>query len=178
MFDFYDIARADDPLFGRDTVNDLVIDRYTGARRKAAVTEEGGLSARLLDGLADNPVDVVRGNPGSDRVIRCLPRQGGDPAGDAHALQLFIRFDRNHILQTQRLACQNLGLFNALCAVDALELALCAVVILQRLGLLVIGRKTMLDHVRLVVLADVQRIAADVADAFLLGRVCLRSRRT
>ena len=40
-------------------MDDLVVDRYAGAAGKAAVTEERGLRARVLDRLADDPVDFA-----------------------------------------------------------------------------------------------------------------------
>ena len=92
----YNVALMDDPLFGRDAVNDFIVDRYTGARRKAAVAEKGGLCPCVLDRLADSPVDVVRSNPRSDRVRRRLARKRGNAAGHAHQLQFFGCFNVDH----------------------------------------------------------------------------------
>lgn len=49
-----DIAFLDNCMLGRNTVDDLVIQRYAGAAREAAVAEEGRLGAGILNRLADD----------------------------------------------------------------------------------------------------------------------------
>ena len=66
------------------------IDRYAGAAGKAAVTEERGLRARVLDRLADDPVDFACRDAGTDRVRRRFPRKRGNAAGDTHPFELFF----------------------------------------------------------------------------------------
>src|SRR5829696_5559229 len=56
-------------------------------------------------------------------------------------------------------------------AVEAAQQAPLLVVVLERLGLLVVGREALLDLLRLVVLALRERLAVLVAAALVLGRV-------
>ena len=86
----YDIALVHHAVFRGDAVDHFVIDRDAGAAGKAAVTEEGGLCARLLDRLADDPVDLACGDAGTDRIRRRFPRKRGDAAGGAHPFKLFF----------------------------------------------------------------------------------------
>ena len=74
-------------------------------------------------------------------------------------------------LQTQCLTGQCLGLFNALCAVNALELALRTIVILQRLGLRMIGFKALTYNLQLIICTNLQSIAAGVAYTLCFGRI-------
>ena len=62
-------------------------------------------------------------------------------------------------------------LFRLQRAVDALEDAELLVEVDERLRLLVVGLEAMADHLGLVVVADDQSGAADVADALVLRRV-------
>ena len=72
-----DIAFLDNCMLGRNTVDDLVIQRYAGAAREAAVAEEGRLGAGILNRLADDAVDLPGGNTRLYGVCRRLTRNSG-----------------------------------------------------------------------------------------------------
>jgi len=67
-----------------------------------------------------------------------------------------------------------LHLFRRALAVGPMEDATLLVVVDQWLGLLAVLREAVLDHIGLVVVADDQLAAVDVADALLLRRVELQ----
>lgn len=92
-----DIAFLDNCMLGRNTVDDLVIQRYAGAAREAAVAEEGRLGAGILNRLADDAVDLPGGNTRLYGVCRRLTRNSGKAAGNTHFFKLFFCLDMNHI---------------------------------------------------------------------------------
>ena len=92
-----DIAFLDNCMLGRNTVDDLVIQRYAGAAREAAVAEEGRLGASILNRLADDAVDLPGGNTRLYGVCRRLTRNSGKASGNTHFFKLFFRLDMNHI---------------------------------------------------------------------------------
>ena len=94
--DLDDIALMDHPFGRGDTVDNLVVDGYAGAPREAAVAEEGGRSARVLDCLADNPVDFACSNPRPHRVGGRLTGDRCQAAGRPHERKLMLGLDINH----------------------------------------------------------------------------------
>ena len=92
-----DIAFLDNCMLGRNTVDDLVIQRYAGAAWEAAVAEEGRLGAGILNRLADDAVDLPGGNTRLYGVCRRLTRNSGKASGNTHFFKLFFRLDMNHI---------------------------------------------------------------------------------
>ena len=94
--DLDDIALLQEPLLGRDPVDDFVVDGDARAGRKPAVPEEGGLSARLLDVLPHEAVELIGTDAGSDVVTgdkQCLTR---DASGFLHDLDLIGIFELDH----------------------------------------------------------------------------------
>lgn len=169
----YNVALMDDPLFGRYAVNDFIVDRYTGARRKATVAEKGGLcpaSSIVLRTARSMSSVVTPGATASAAALRAsaVMRQATRISSSSLAVLMLIIASK-----AQRLDGKLLGLMDPLRAVDALDLALLAVILLEGLGLLVVGRQTVLHNVRLVILTDVQPVATVVAGVFDLRRVCL-----
>ena len=82
--------------FARYAVDDLVIDRNTGAGRKAAIPEERGLRPRRLDVLADAAVDFPGGDTGLHRLTGQFQRSGRDDTRFPHGFQIPAAFYRYH----------------------------------------------------------------------------------
>ena len=106
VFDGADV-NADDvavpnEAFAGDAVDDLVVHRDAGAAGKSAVAEEARLCALTLDELEDLLVDLLRRDPGSNKLVPERARLGSDLAGEAHLLDVPGCFDCDEITHRPR----------------------------------------------------------------------------
>mgnify|MGYP000373367203 CR=1 FL=1 len=91
-----DIAFLDNCVLGRNTVDDLVIQRYAGAAREAAVARKDGLapaSSIVLRTMRSISQVVTPGFTASAAALRAIA-----VSGRQHAFfQALFRLDMNHI---------------------------------------------------------------------------------
>jgi hypothetical protein len=66
--DLYDVALLQDPIFGRDPVDDLIVNTDTSACRKAGVPKERGDRTALFDISANRFVDLIGADAGTDHI--------------------------------------------------------------------------------------------------------------
>ncbi len=127
------------------------------------------ISRASFRGSASQPAENRRSGP-STHARRRLGRRRSEACcrGRSHGW-VYASSSMRRVARIARILPADL--VGGLRAVDALEHAAVLVIGDERLGLVVVGLEPLADDLGLVVVADDQLAAADVADALLLGRV-------
>src|SRR6266542_2813087 len=93
----HDVAFDEDPLSRRDSVDDLVVDRRADARRKTVESLERRHGAGMTpDEVVRDLVQLLRGDPWSNRPLHQRHGLGENLAAARHYLDLALRLELNH----------------------------------------------------------------------------------
>ena len=91
-----DVARANDLVVRRDTMNNGIVQADAGRARKAIQTLEIGGAAVLHDEVVDQLVQLPSGHACFDVLSAVLQGSCAQGVCPAHTVQLFCIFDLNH----------------------------------------------------------------------------------
>src|SRR5215469_3205891 len=89
------VARLEHPLFRRDTVHDLLVDRSAQHARVIVITLKGRLRAEFLDLLLGRPFQVHRAHARGDQAAHIIEYLPYDAATVPHLLNFRLRLAYN-----------------------------------------------------------------------------------